>query len=137
MTRKSVLIVDDERAIRTVTANFLAEYYDVTVKPNVYVAMSWLMEGHRVDAIVSDLYMPGMNGFDFLGHLRSFKDTAFWNVPVLMLSGTESSEDRIRCFKLGADDFILKPFNPMELQVRIESVLRRLGETMGAEAFVD
>jgi DNA-binding response OmpR family regulator len=68
--------------------------------------------------------MPDMNGLEFIAQIRAsgfFKD-----IPLIMLSGNEGTADKIKCLKAGADDYLVKPFNPEELEARIENILRRI-----------
>jgi DNA-binding response OmpR family regulator len=81
-----------------------------------------LYDGNRPDLIILDLRMPEMNGDEFLIYLK--KNGLYKDIPVVVLSGEESSDIRIKMLELGAEDFILKPFNPMELKIRIKKVLK-------------
>lgn len=92
------------------------------------LATRWLKDGRRLDAealrdvelVVLDLMLPSMHGFDVLKHLRSSSD-----VPVLVLSARNETADKIRGLKLGADDYMTKPFWPDELVERVRARLRR------------
>lgn len=107
-----ILIIDDEPAIRKLLENFFNGEYEVTSKGNGLDALEWL-EGHHTDLIICDIQMPQMNGYQFLKQLRQRGFTK--HTPVIMLSVSESSKDRIKCYRLGAQDFLVKPFNPEEL----------------------
>ena len=80
-------------------------------------------EGHIPDLIISDVYMPEMNGNQFIQHLKS--SSMFSSIPIIVLSSMENSGDRIKLLENGADDFILKPFNPQELKIRVRNTLRK------------
>ena len=80
------------------------------------------LQGILPDLIISDLNMPEMSGEEFLVYLKA--NDMFSHIPVLILSSVESSSNRIRLFEEGAEDFILKPFNPEELRVRVKRILR-------------
>ncbi len=85
--------------------------------------IKWMEEGNMPDLIVADIQMPNLDGYEFIKNIRSsgfFKD-----VPLIMLSGIESSQEKVKCLKLGANDYMVKPFNPEELSVRIELLLAR------------
>jgi DNA-binding response OmpR family regulator len=76
-----------------------------------------LEAGNFPDLIISDLQMPEMNGFEFL---EKVKNSGFFDeVPIMILSGGELSNDKIKCFQLGAEDYVVKPFNPSEVIARI------------------
>ncbi len=104
--------------------HYFSRAYQVVVKSNGKEAMAWLEEGNHIDAIVADFEMPFMNGLDFIKQLRA--STLFKDIPLIMLSGKEETRNKILCLKSGADDYMVKPFNPEELEVRIKNVLRRV-----------
>ena len=108
---KSVLLVDDKQEIAKIIMLYLSSTYKVSYK-----------EGNLPDLIISDLNMPEMSGEEFLVYLKA--NDMFSHIPVLILSSVESSSNRIRLFEEGAEDFILKPFNPEELRVRVKRILR-------------
>jgi CheY-like chemotaxis protein len=110
--KHSLLIIDDERSIRLLLENLLSTQYAVTSKSNGMEALEWL-EGNLPDLIICDIQMPTMDGYLFLEKVRERGFTK--HTPILMLSGIESSKERIRCYRLGAQDFLAKPFNPEEL----------------------
>jgi DNA-binding response OmpR family regulator len=116
-----ILIVDDEeRIINFLKANLKASGYDVLVATNGAEALEQFRT-HEADLVVLDVIMPKMSGIEVLKELRTFSA-----VPVIILSAKGSDRDRIEGLKLGADDFLAKPFNPEELLARIEAVRRRL-----------
>jgi DNA-binding response OmpR family regulator len=83
-----------------------------------------MQQGVIPDVIIADVNMPEINGLEFIRQIRSsgfFKD-----VPLIMLSGNEGSSDKIKCLKAGADDYLIKPFNPEELEARIDNIFRRI-----------
>ena len=73
------------------------------------------------DLIISDIRMPGMRGDDFLEWIK--QNELFRNIPVIMLSSEDSTSERIRLLEIGAVDYIVKPFNPMELKIRVKKIL--------------
>lgn len=79
-----------------------------------------LMETQKVDLAILDIMMPGMNGYDLLREIRKH-----WNLPVLILSAKDLDTDKILGLNLGADDYVTKPFNPVEVLARVKSQLRR------------
>jgi DNA-binding response OmpR family regulator len=122
--KKTLLIIDDEPAIRLILEHYFASEYEVVLTSNGQEAMDWLRQGNYADAIVADYEMPVMNGLDFIRELRALP--AYESVPLLMLSGTDETSKKIICLKAGADDYLVKPFNPEELEIRIQKVLGRV-----------
>lgn len=110
--KHKILIIDDEPSIRLLLENFLSKTYDVIVKSDGMDALEWL-EGNLPDLIICDIQMRNLDGYSFLEKLRHRGYTK--HTPVIMLSGVESSKERIKCYQLGAQDFLSKPFNPEEL----------------------
>ncbi|MBC3788212.1 response regulator [Spirosoma utsteinense] len=122
-----VLIAEDDPFIRKVLRQTLKDEFTVITKENGIEAVSWLEEGNPVDIILSDIQMPHMDGKDLLRTLRA--SPTFQNLPIIILSTFADSATRISCLKLGADDYIVKPFNPIEVKTKISTVLRRLEAT--------
>ena len=120
---KQILIIDDEITIRTLLERFLSKKYDVVVKQDGLEAMSWLQEGNIPDLILADLEMPEYDGRWLLENIKS--SNFFKDIPLAMLSGVDESKERISCLRSGAKDFILKPFNPEELDIKIDILLNR------------
>jgi DNA-binding response OmpR family regulator len=83
--------------------------------------MLWLENGNMPDLILVDTEMPRLNGFEFLKNIR--KSGYFRNVPVVMMVGTENSENIINYLHQGANDILMKPFNPKDLFEKIENIL--------------
>jgi len=106
---------------------FLSASFDTTTLQSGKEALDQLASGGAFDAVILDLFMPEMTGFEFLDALRG--NDALNQLPVLVLSGSDKSEDRIRAFEKGADDFVVKPFNPLELTARLNNLIRRLGSS--------
>lgn len=123
MIKKKILVIDDELSIRMLLENYLSKIYEVITRNDGLDGMKWLEEGNMPDLIVADIQMPNMDGYEFIKNVRSsgyFKD-----IPMIMLSGIESSQEKIKCLKLGANDYMVKPFNPEELSIRIELLIAR------------
>ncbi len=118
---KPILIVDDERPI--------AELIELTLQKMGYACQlafdgdtaADLMEQNEYDLVLLDIMLPGPNGYELLEYLRPT------GTPVIFLTAKGTVSDRVRGLRLGADDYIVKPFDPMELLARVESVLRRAG----------
>lgn len=96
-------------------------------------ALSFMQQGSVPDIIITDLNTPELNGFDLLTQLKA--SNYFKAIPVIILSGEEGSETRIKCLEAGADDYIVKPFNPRELEVRINVILKRYGKSLITKRF--
>jgi DNA-binding response OmpR family regulator len=122
--KKTILVVDDELSIRMLLENFLSDDYTVVTKENGFEALTWLNENNNAELLLVDIDMPTMNGYELTEQIRRMK--SMQGVPVIMLSSKQKSEDRIKSFNAGADDYLQKPFNPEELIVRIQTIFRRL-----------
>ena len=121
--KKNILIIDDELSIRILLENYLKKDYDVVTKNDGMDALKWMEEGNIPDLIVADIQMPNLDGYEFIKNIKA--SGFFKHIPIIMLSGIESSSEKVKCLKLGADDYVVKPFNPEELSVRIEILLSR------------
>ncbi|WP_418992842.1 response regulator [Alistipes sp.] len=118
---KKVLIVDDKEQIAKILYAYLHRDYDCFYVQNPLQALDWLQMGNMPDLIISDIRMPEMRGDEFLSHLK--RNELFRAIPVVMLSSEDSTSERIRLLEEGAIDYIVKPFNPMELKIRIKRIL--------------
>jgi two-component system chemotaxis response regulator CheY len=123
-TVKTLLAIDDEQSILMILDFVFGKKYNVVRKTNGREALDWIRPGNVPDVIVADLNMPEMNGFEFILQIRS--SGYYRDIPLIMLSGNENTSDKIKCLKAGADDYIVKPFNPEELEARINNVFRRM-----------
>lgn len=115
---RTILLVDDKVQLLTLLKQFLKTRYEVVLKYNGLEAIEWIQQGNIPDLILTDIQMPKMDGLKFLQIIKG--SGIFSEIPVIILSSRESSQDRIECLKQGASDYISKPFNPEELLVRIE-----------------
>ncbi len=122
-TMKTVLLVDDKIQLLALLKQILKSRYEVVLKYNGLEALEWMQEGNIPDLILTDIQMPKMDGMKFLQIVKG--SGVFSDIPVIILSSRESSQDRIECLKQGANDYISKPFNPEELLVRIERWLEK------------
>ena len=115
-----ILVVDDHREIRDLLAKYLARHgFRVSAAENAARARR-LLEASAIDLVVLDIMMPGEDGLSLCRHLRA--TTA---LPVIMLTAMAEDTDRVVGLEIGADDYVVKPFNPRELLARIKAVLRR------------
>jgi DNA-binding response OmpR family regulator len=127
-----ILVVDDEPAIVTVVRERLErDGFCVRTAASGEDALAQL-ERDPAELIVLDLLLPGIDGWEVLRRLRGQGDT----VPVVVLTAKDEDVDKIVGLELGADDYLVKPFNPRELTARIRAVLRRQHEVRALEAEV-
>jgi DNA-binding response OmpR family regulator len=118
--KKKILVLDDEISICMLLQNFLSENYEVNTINSALDALDWL-EGNLPDLIISDIQMPKMDGYEFLTKVRQRGFTK--HTPIIMLSGRAESKERIKCYRLGAQDYLTKPFNPEELEELVKKNL--------------
>jgi DNA-binding response OmpR family regulator len=115
-----VLVVDDDDGVRNLLVRYLdLEGYVVDAVADTRTALTAMVD-HRPDLVLLDVMLPVQDGFDFLTQLRRTTD-----VPVIMLTARDEGTSRVLGLRLGADDYITKPFALDELSARIEAVLRR------------
>ncbi|KQT45118.1 two-component system response regulator [Aureimonas sp. Leaf454] len=115
-----LLIVDDDRRIRSLLSRFLSERgFRVSMAADAAEARKILV-GLDFDLLVVDVMMPGENGIDLVRSISSLRDT-----PILMLTAKSEIEERIEGLEAGADDYLTKPFDPRELLLRINNILKR------------
>lgn len=118
-----MLVVDDDDGIREMLQSSLSfAGFRVSTAADAQAALA-LFGSDDPDAIVLDVMMPGIDGFDFVQLLRHRGET----MPVLFLSARDTVEDRVKGLRLGADDYLIKPFSVVEVTVRLEGLLRRAG----------
>ncbi len=123
-----ILIVDDDERIRVLLQKFLARNgFWVTPARDAAHARR-ILEGLDFDLIVLDVMMPGESGVSLTRHLRQERAT-----PILLLTAKTEAEDRIAGLEAGADDYLTKPFEPRELLLRINAILRRVPVAEAAE----
>ena len=115
-----VVVVDDDANIRELVRLYLEdEGYEIIQKSNGEEALEYV-ENHAVDLVIMDIMMPKMNGWDLCANLREFGE-----MPILMITAKGEATDRIKGFKLGTDDYLVKPFDPVELVLRVKALLKR------------
>jgi DNA-binding response OmpR family regulator len=127
-----VLVVDDDQTVREVVVSYLrAGGHDVVEAGDGEAALS-AMRRRPADLVVLDLMLPGLGGLEVCQRLRESTD-----VPIIMLTALGAESDRLVGLRLGADDYVTKPFSPRELSLRVDSVLRRVGRRHTRGARVD
>ena len=124
MKSAQILVVEDEVSIQTIVRTYLeSSGYGVTVVDNGPEALTQA-QLHQPDLVILDLNLPGMDGMEVAARLREAS-----GVYILMLSARGEEADRVAGLRIGADDYLTKPFSPRELVARVEAVLRRRRET--------
>ena len=118
-----VLIVDDEKPIcDLIDINLSAAgYYCKSVQDGMKAID--MIEQEQFDLILLDVMLPGVNGYDIMEYIRPLK------VPVIFITAKHEVKDRVKGLKLGAEDYLVKPFDVVELVARVEVVLRRFNKT--------
>ncbi len=120
MSKIQVLVVDDEpRYLKLVRYNLEAAGYEVITAANGEEALS-LVAGKSPDLIILDIRLPGIDGYEVCARIREFS-----SVPIIMLTAKGEQREKVQGLRLGADDYITKPFGAEELMARVETVLRR------------
>ena len=127
-----ILVVDDEFRIRQIIRKY-AEFEGFTVEEAVDGMQAIdICRKEDFDLIIMDVMMPELDGFSACREIRKFKDT-----PIIMLSARGEEYDKIHGFELGSDDYVVKPFSPKELMMRVNAVLKRSSGGTKAEAKKD
>ena len=116
-----VLVVDDDQRIRTMLARFLVDHGLRVSQARNGVEMFQVNADARIDVIVLDIMMPGEDGLSLCRRMRAESP-----VPIILLTAMNAETDRIIGLEIGADDYVVKPFNPRELLARIRAVTRRV-----------
>ncbi|MBZ7921187.1 PleD family two-component system response regulator [Ensifer adhaerens] len=117
-----ILVVDDVPAnVKLLEARLLAEYFDVLTANDGYAALA-LCEKTPIDLVLLDIMMPGLDGFEVCERLKANPRTA--HIPVVMVTALDQPSDRVRGLKAGADDFLTKPVNDLQLMSRVKSLVR-------------
>lgn len=116
-----ILVIEDNENLARIYQSILSKnYFDVFITSDGQQALD-LLEKIHVDLIITDVMMPNMDGFEFASLMRD----AGFEVPILMITALDSLEDKKRGFKLGIDDYMVKPIDLDEMVLRVEALLRR------------
>jgi two-component system phosphate regulon response regulator OmpR len=115
-----VLVVDDDRRLRELLSRYLTDNgFRVSTAKDTQEARTAL-NVLQFDGLIVDVMMPGENGFDFAQHLRQKSD-----VPLMMLTARSDADNRVRGLEIGVDDYLGKPFEPRELLLRLNNIIKR------------
>ena len=120
MKNNKILVVDDEKDIRDLLEIYLRnDGYDV-IKASCGAEALDIVSNEKVDLVILDIMMPGIDGMEVCKSIRKCL-----NIPIMILSAKSENMDKIQGILTGADDYMVKPFDPLELTVRIKALLRR------------
>lgn len=123
---KHILVVDDESTIREVLRRYLERDGYLVSEASTGEQAVELVSEIAPDLVVLDLMLPGMSGLEAAEHMQALAD-----IPILMLTARGALDDRITGLERGADDYVVKPFSPREVLLRIQAILRRSDEIAG------
>lgn len=127
-----ILIADDEAGIRTLVSKYAVyEGHEMLEAADGMEAIS-LCRSEKPDIAIVDIMMPELDGFSACREIRKFSD-----IPIIMLSARGEEYDKINAFELGVDDYVVKPFSPKELMLRVEAVMKRCLVKQGTSAKAD
>lgn len=119
--KKHILVVDDDTRLRSLLQRYLREQnFCVSAVKDAFDAKVFL-DTYKIDIVILDVMMPNLSGIDFLHQLRQEENFT----PVILLTAMGEAEDRIKGLEIGADDYVPKPFEPKELVLRINNILKR------------
>lgn len=115
-----IMVVDDESHIRELVRMYLDdEGFEIVEKSNGADALAYA-ENYSLDLVILDIMMPKLDGWQLCKELRDLGD-----IPILMITSKGEAQDKIKGFKLGTDDYLVKPFDPVELVLRVKALLKR------------
>src|SRR5271155_4389928 len=121
----NILVVDDEDVVRDVVVRYLEHAGMRTVQAADGEEARELIERDPPDLVVLDVMVPKINGLDLCSWIRAHSE-----IPVILLTARGEESDRITGLELGADDYVVKPFSPRELVIRVKTILRRTTRTV-------
>ncbi|MBR6917352.1 MAG: response regulator transcription factor [Clostridia bacterium] len=116
-----ILVVDDEEMIRKIVSKYASfEGHEITEASDGMQAIE-LCRNNTFDIVIIDIMMPELDGFSACREIRKFS-----SVPIIMLSARGEEYDKINGFELGIDDYVVKPFSPKELMLRVDAIMKRV-----------
>ena len=123
MVANRILVVEDDKAISDFIAiNLQYTGYEYTVLSDGKEVVTYLVQDHSFDLALLDVMLPGVDGFELMDYMKKY------NIPVIYLTAKTDVASKIKGLRGGAEDYIVKPFEVLELLVRIEKVLERMGK---------
>jgi len=118
----NILMIEDDTELAEILTEYLEQFdMEVTTAEDPYIGLSTLAV-KKFDLVILDLTLPGLDGLEVCKEIRKR-----YNIPIIISSARHDITDKVAALDNGADDYLPKPYNPMELQARIKSHLRRLG----------
>ncbi|WP_223608756.1 response regulator transcription factor [Chryseobacterium sp. OSA05B] len=124
MEKSKILYAEDDKTIAFLIQDSLESYYDINCYPDGRSALD-AFNSQSFDICLLDIMMPGLNGFELAEHIRNKNS----DIPIIFISAKTLKEDRIKGLKIGADDYLVKPFSIEELILKIEVFLKRTKKT--------
>jgi DNA-binding response OmpR family regulator len=125
--KKEILAVDDSKAIRFLLQTVLSKDYQIITVPDGCSAMYWLSKKRIPDLIIADPQLPDMEDWELIQQLSS--SGIYGTIPVLVLSGLEKSETKLKCSEFGITNYFFKPFNPVDLVMSIKELMENKRNT--------
>ncbi|ELR73358.1 putative two-component system response regulator [Fulvivirga imtechensis AK7] len=119
--KKKILVIDDDEAMRWLIKKMLEKEYTVDVFSHVANALKHMNQYGHPDVIVTDIHLPVIDGKDFLSNLKT--NGLYSAIPVVVISSFKDEQTKSACLEAGADDYIMKPFNPEKLIERINNII--------------
>ena len=119
--KKKILLIDNVDLVIQVIHMYLSESYDIVYFKRYLDGIKWLEKGYIPDLILTDINLPDMKGDDFLFYIKN--NELFEFIPIVILSEEDNTTKRINLLEGGIEDYITKPFNPIELKIRINKIL--------------
>lgn len=117
-----VAIVEDNNIMRYMLKSYFDAHFEVFAFDDGLAFFEWMQNAEPPHLVITDLNMPEMNGFELTASLKNSE--LFKDIIIIVLSGLEDSQDRIKCLQLGAEDYLIKPFNPEELLIKIQKIIK-------------
>ena len=118
--KKKILMIEDDLELAEILTEYLEQFdFDIKVEDDPFKAVS-ILNLEPFDLVILDLTLPGMDGLEVCESIRERQD-----IPIIISSARSDVTDKVKALELGADDYLPKPYDPRELEARIQSVLRR------------
>lgn len=122
--RPRVLVADDSRVIRLAIKKILAADFEVILTGDGATAWDCLRQDGEIQALITDIEMPGLDGYDLICRLRGAEEASLRDLPVIAITGAEDEQTKQRAFACGATDFITKPIDGIQLQARVRAYVK-------------